>query len=259
MDGMLDMLSEQLVRMPKIVAPIGWCKMTISSFRWEEVADFFSWDGWRVRPLLVVRDVRHAYASLKTKTYGKNGTTAEDPPLRLRMLRFHRDWKQFHERGWPILRYESFVEDPESALRDSCRMLGLSWSDAMLSFPKPLESIADHKWGNPTFLATLSSAGIKATLKPGTAILNRLTRDELAWLEEIFGEYNRLNSYPEHVEVKEFSDHSDVPSYESTTRYAWELEVGQLRSKLLRIQTHPILGRLMRGWQRFVNPNIDIF
>ena len=60
-----------------------------------------------------MRDVRDTWASLLVKPYGVNGFTAEDPPLRLRFRRFKEDWELFQARDWPILRYESLLENHE--------------------------------------------------------------------------------------------------------------------------------------------------
>mgnify|MGYP002684367817 CR=1 FL=1 len=85
-DGVLDgdndllpALDEQLAR------PIAWYKTTVCCFRLSEIAQHYRDAGWNVRTLLVLRDLRAVWASLRTKPYGRNGITAEDPPLRLRV------------------------------------------------------------------------------------------------------------------------------------------------------------------------------
>src|SRR5688500_13338903 len=89
MDGILDADNDIFAEIPQpLRAPLAWVKTTISSFRICEQIAYFHEAGWTVRPLLVCRDVREVYASLRTKPYGRNGTSAEDPPLRLRLRRF---------------------------------------------------------------------------------------------------------------------------------------------------------------------------
>src|SRR2546421_4373251 len=96
MDGILDADYDVLPRMPeKLSAPLPWCKFTIAAFRFSDVQHHLEDEGWRVRPLLVVRDVRAVFNSLVTKTYGRNGTTADDPPIRLRLRRFPAAWATF--------------------------------------------------------------------------------------------------------------------------------------------------------------------
>ena len=88
MDGILDANNDVFADLPPSVArPFAWIKTTIGSFRVSEQIDYFRDLGWTVRPLLICRDVREAYASLRRKQYARNGTTAEDPPLRLRLRR----------------------------------------------------------------------------------------------------------------------------------------------------------------------------
>ena len=88
MNGFLDADHDLLRDIPQdIGTPLAWFKMTISCFRLSEMAAHYEDAGWDVRPLLIVRDVRHVWNSLCRKPYGRNGTTAEDPPLRARMRR----------------------------------------------------------------------------------------------------------------------------------------------------------------------------
>src|SRR5271165_5083146 len=151
MDGILDANSETFAELPDLLSPYTWLKSTIVSFRLQEQIAHFEDMGWTVKPLLVCRDVRSAYASLRTKEYGRNGTTADDPPLRLRLRRFREDWELFHHKGWPILQYEHFLKEPEKALRTSCKELDLPWDQAMMSWPKPRTAIKDARFGNETF------------------------------------------------------------------------------------------------------------
>src|SRR5688572_13748950 len=58
MDGVLDARNDILPDMPKLTTPLAWCKMTISCFRLSEMAAFFADEGWDVRPMLVMRDLR---------------------------------------------------------------------------------------------------------------------------------------------------------------------------------------------------------
>jgi hypothetical protein len=152
MDGILDANNDMFADIsPALKTPYAWIKTTIGSFRTSEQIAYFQDRGWTVRPLLVCRDVREAYASLRTKRYGSNGTTAEDPPLRLRCRRFREDWELFHAQGWPILRYDRFLLDPEEVLAEACTKLKLPWDDAMLTWPKPKSAIFDTRHGNETF------------------------------------------------------------------------------------------------------------
>lgn len=222
MSGILDMSSEVIQLMPYLDTPLGWCKFTTCCFRWEDVADFFRDQGWVIRPLLVVRDVREAYCSLRTKPYGLNGMTAEDPPLRLRFRRFLRDWEQFRSNGWPIMRFESLLAEPRVTLEDCCKQLGIPWYDDMIDWPKPISNINGIELANLTFRTSLSSEGLKQTIIPkqkGTSLKN-ISADDLAWLEETFYEYNRENNYSLHNASVELKAVPDRPSFFVSKRYA---------------------------------------
>lgn len=77
--------------------------MTISSFRLADMVAHYRDEGFDVRPVLVVRDVRAVFNRLLSKRYGSNGTTAEDPPPRMRLRRFKEDWLASRNNGTVIL------------------------------------------------------------------------------------------------------------------------------------------------------------
>src|SRR5690242_18747883 len=88
-NGVLDMAHDNLrVNFEAVTTPVVWVKMTVGAFRWSDVCQMYRDLGWQPEPLLVVRDVRATFASLMKKDYGFNGTTAEEPPLRMRFRRF---------------------------------------------------------------------------------------------------------------------------------------------------------------------------
>src|SRR3954467_5346514 len=117
-DGVLDADNDLLPTIdPDLARPIAWYKTTICSFRLSEIAQHYRDAGWDVRTLLVLRDLRAVWASLRKKSYGRNGITAEDPPLRLRVRRFIEDWRGATTTGTVVLRYEDFVKAPERELR----------------------------------------------------------------------------------------------------------------------------------------------
>ncbi len=140
-DGVLDADNDLLPALdPGLARPFAWYKTTISCFRLSEIAQHYRDAGWEVRTLLVLRDLRAVWASLRKKPYGLNGITAEDPPLRLRVRRFVDEWRQAAHNGTALLRYEDFVTSPETVLRQVCNQLSLPWDSAMLSWPKALET-----------------------------------------------------------------------------------------------------------------------
>jgi hypothetical protein len=218
-DGVLDARNDLLPEMPPVRTPNAWCKFTISSFRLLDAAKHLEDNGWQVRPLLVLRDPRAVFNSLITKPYGRNGITAEDPPLRLRLRRVHRDWQSARELGWPVMRYESFVERPEAALREACEQLGLPWDPAMLTWPKTREQIAEPGHGSKTFRATRGGS-LADTLRGELCQIgtDHIPSDDLRWLEEEFADLINAMNYPPHADSGPCPQGRAVPTYELTRR-----------------------------------------
>jgi hypothetical protein len=202
--GVLDMENDVL-RVTFDPAPVIWCKMTIGGFRWIDVADLYRDFGLDPAPLLIVRDVRDVLASLVTKEYGFNGVTAEEPPLRMRLRRFLADWELFRSRGWPIIRFESLVDDPRKTLGLACDELGLGWDEGMVNWPKPHGAVIppNRPGFNHTFLNTVTEPSMEAAVAVWRRRAPRplaLPEEELDWLERVFEEYNRMHDYPPRVD-----------------------------------------------------------
>jgi hypothetical protein len=199
MNGHLDADNEELAEIPASVGtPFVWYKTTISCFRLIHMMAHYQDLGWEVQPLLLVRDVRRVWDSLVAKPYGRNGTTANDPPLRVRLRRFKEDWEHFRKVGWPIVRFEDFLTAPEATLRDACEMLGLPWDAGMINWPKRPERIAHTKHGSQTFHETRSKS-LAATIQPQSNALRHTLAGDLKWLESEFLEFNHVNNYPINV------------------------------------------------------------
>jgi hypothetical protein len=228
-NGVLDADNDLLPAIdPRLAQPVAWYKTTISSFRLSEIAQHYRDAGWHVRPLLVLRDLRAVWASLVRKEYGRNGITAEDPPLRLRVRRFVDDWSNAATTGAAVFRYEDFVAEPEATLQRVCARLALPWDPAMLSWPKPAERIAHYNNGNESFWTTRGE-GLLATLARYKASRTpRLVPADLDWLEAEFRDYNEANRYPLHMadacepKADDVAAASTVPNFEVTRRYVWE-------------------------------------
>ena len=218
-DGILDSRNDLLPTIPPLRAPNAWCKLTISSFRLLDAAKHYEDEGWTVRPLLVVRDPRAVFNSLITKPYGRNGITAEDPPLRLRMRRFRRDWEDARRRRWPVLRYESFVGDPEKTLRAACEQLGLPWDPGMLTWPKPREQVTDPAHGSRTFRSTRGDS-LEETLKSKLCRLetDNVPCDDLHWLEAEFADLLWEMLYPPRADETRCPAGRAVPTFEHSRR-----------------------------------------
>ena len=245
MDGVLDARFDHLPAIPgTLSAPRPWVKFTIACFRFSEVSSHFEDDGWQVVPLLVVRDVRSVFNSLIQKKYGRNGTTADDPPLRLRLRRYLEDWRLFRDQGWPMLRYEDFVADPVRQLRESCGKMRLAWDEGMVNWPKKIEQIAAPGFGNETFSLS-RGLSLLQTMKPALAGVrtDHTPSADLVWMEREFAEMNRAMNYPEHVEPSPGADargERAVPVFENTRRYE-RLRRRHRLSRLLRSVTGGLL------------------
>lgn len=223
MDGYLDQRGDILPAIERdIGTPLAWCKFTINCFRLTEARNHFEDEGWQVHPLLVVRDVRSVWNSLSRKSYGRNGVTAEEPPLRLRLRRFKEDWERFRAEGWPMLRYESFVTEPQATLQRVCQELGLPWDDGMLLWTKEKRHIAAPVHGNATFRQTRGQS-LMETVNASLAGLkvDHIPPDDLAWLETEFAQFNQTEGYPRHAARQ--GDWTGppraLPAWENTRRY----------------------------------------
>jgi hypothetical protein len=234
MDGILDADNDLLTDIStEWGRPLTWYKTTISCFRLSELMDHYRDAGWHVHPLLVVRDVRHVWASLCKKSYGRNGITAEDPPLRTRLRRFKEDWELFRRNGWPMIRYETFVAEPVQVLRFVCAQLALPWDEAMLTWPKDVSDVAGTKHGNQTFRDTRGQ-GLLDSIRPGNDTLKpgAIPPADLEWLEREFAEFNRENGYPNQLKSGQSpADGCDraIPSFELTRRHKWEIRRKPIR------------------------------
>jgi hypothetical protein len=221
--------------------PVVWAKQTVVSFRWLDMYETYRDLGWEPEPLLVVRDVRTVYSSLINKPYGINGTTAEDPPLRMRFRRFLRDWELFRANGWPIIKFEDFVQEPRAVLMKVCADLSLPWDEGMISWPKRPSEIAYFKERqNKTFEGSIEKSHlVAATLRDRAEIrTDGLPRSELAWLEETFSAYNSYHRYPEEVRPtlqEETPTGMVAPRYEGTGREWYFSEMERLRSEYWRL------------------------
>jgi hypothetical protein len=234
MDGVLDGDNSILPTIsPDLGRPLVWYKTTISCFRLTELAQHFEDVGWRVKPLLIVRDVRHVWASLLKKPYGQSGITAEQPPVKTKLRRFKADWELFQQNGWPMLRYESLLERPEASLRAACDQLNLAWDDAMVSWPKLPHEILDTRQGNHTFWSTRetnlvdSIAQSRKTREPLW-----ISMDDLKWLETEFHAFNLRNNYPVRLEPPDVTPCDEtlaLPDYRQTLRYKFEIRRRPIR------------------------------
>jgi hypothetical protein len=232
-NGELDMANDVLrVCFEAARRPVVWCKMTVGSFRWVDVAAVYRDLGWRPEPLLVVRDVRRALASLVNKPYGFNGTMAEQPPLRLRLLRFLQDWELFRAEGWPVLRYETFVAEPRAELLRVSSAVGLPWDEAMMDWPKSIANVAYvHESVNSSFASSLGVSTLTDALGRFASADSPvvLPEAELDWLESTFAEYNLVLGYPAHVDrTAAIAGGLPPPSYEGSGRQWYVQEVERL-------------------------------
>ena len=255
-DGVLDADNDLLPALdPQLARPFAWYKTTISCFRLSEIAEHYRDAGWDVRTLLVLRDLRAVWASLRKKSYGRNGITAEDPPLRLRVRRFVEDWRHASQNGTVLLRYEDFVKSPEHTLQTVCGQLALPWDPAMVAWPKAPERIADRRNGNGSFWSSRGTGLVQTLARYRDQPAERaLPVADLQWLESEFREFNQLNAYPMHwnASTDTFQDmHSlGLPNFEVTRRYKWETAQKPFRWLLARLGRRNTTLIDRRSWKR---------
>ncbi len=237
MDGSLDGDTDLIPLLPDgISTPFIWYKTTISCFSLEEQVALLEDEGYQVRPLLVVRDVRAVWMSLMHKSYGRNGVTAEDPPLRLRLRRFLRSWQWSQQQGVPIFRFEDLRQDPEGSLRRLCEELGISWSNAMLDWPKPADQISDMRHGNARFRRS-DKQGLTAAFNPDaiSRIDGQIHAEDLQWLDSSFAEFNACMGYAEQLSGLDVLPGRLIPSWEISRRMSWRLRQKPIRYLLRKL------------------------
>ena len=222
--GVLDWFHDRLPDLPPREGRANyWCKCTIASFRAREVIEYFQDQGYKVRAVLIVRDVRRAYDSLIGRTYGRNGTTAEDPPLRTRFRRFLEDWEFFRRTGLPIMALESFMRDPEMELQRVCDEMRLPWDQGMVSWPFDPSEVWDGKGGNQGFVDGIER-DLVSSLRPQLVErkLQKIPLEDLDWIDRTFAEFNAVQGYPEHLPDELLLDlpkHALRPQLENSGRY----------------------------------------
>jgi hypothetical protein len=231
MNGTLDGDTD-LIPLPPggLDTPLLWYKTTISCFTLAEQIALLEDEGYEVKPLLLVRDVRAVWMSLMKKPYGRNGVTAEDPPLRLRFRRFLRSWEEARERDIPVFRYEDLARDAEGSLKNLCKTLDLPWEQAMLDWPRPASAIADSRHGNARFMNS-SKTGLVEAFNPALAlqVKGRIHEQDLAWLEDQFSAFNASMGYAEHLAGLEMVPGRLEPAWEASRRLNWRLRQKPLR------------------------------
>src|SRR3954469_22597767 len=257
-DGVLDADNDLLPALdPQLARPFAWYKTTISSFRLSEIAQYYRDAGWNVRTLLVLRDLRAVWASLRNKSYGRNGITAEDPPLRLRIRRFIDDWRSMRSANHAILRYEDFVAEPTATLQQTCTALQLPWDLSMVRWLKDPRRIADRRNGNESFWTSQGGdleSSIAQFRKQGAQ--PNLPAADLHWLESEFRDCNLANGYPLAFSTSENASEilsgafAATPSFEVTRRYKWETAQKPFRWLLAQFGRRNTTLIERRSWKR---------
>ena len=223
-DGYLDYQYDQLPRsFEKVCKKIIWYKQTDACFRASETQTFLEGEGFYVSPMLVVRDVRFVFSSLMTKWYGINGTTAEDPPLRIRLMRFKNDWHTAINRNWPILKWESFLTKPVIELKKACIELKLPYNESMVKWPKQLTDISYPGGGNQTFHKFMGT-DLLSSVNPSYSKSNTINipDKDLQWIEKEFYNYNKFYGYPEHFDndnILKNNKNRLCPTFKKTRRF----------------------------------------
>ena len=224
MNGVLDGDTDLI---PRLAMPIdtqfAWYKTTISSFTLQDQVACLEDDGFRALPLLMIRDVREVWASLSGKQYGRNGITAEDPPLRLRFRRFLHSWQYAMDKQLPVVKYEEFVQQPEAVLKRCCGALSLPWDEGMLSWPKPAAVITDMRHGNATFRDSDKRGLLEAIKQPRGEYAGDIHEQDLQWLDEYFAEFNQVAGYPAQLASFNKLPGRLLPDWQQSRRCKWRL------------------------------------
>lgn len=237
MNGVLDGDTDLIPQLPTALnSDLAWYKTTISSFTLQDQVACLEDEGFRVMPLLMVRDVREVWTSLARKHYGRNGITAEDPPLRLRFRRFLDSWQFAMEQQLPVVKYEAFIRQPEAVLKQCCESLSLPWDEGMLSWPKPATDIADMRHGNATFRDSDKQGLLSAIRPPADKVTGSIHEEDLDWLDERFAEFNQRMDYPAQLTSMTRLPGRMLPDWQQSRRCKWRLRQKPLRYWLSKLK-----------------------
>jgi hypothetical protein len=258
MDGVYDM-DNSLVQQDfsRISTDIVWVKMTVGSFRLKELADLYTAQGWRVRPLLVYREAEETMASLITKPYGMDGCNGDDPPLFVRLTRYMEDVEAAASHDWPVLDYAELIKSPEQELRRVCELLDLEFDSNMLTWPKAQDRIAYPALGSPSLNSTLETGiGLVETIARYQTRKdrkqNKAADESAATRAAVLVRYYRCFRFGQ--------EDLDLPMlppciYRGTHRDRMAREIRQL-CYFERLAKHPVIGLVVRLWAVLVNPKL---
>ncbi|MGV6825690.1 MAG: sulfotransferase-like domain-containing protein [bacterium] len=233
LDGDTDLVPQVL---PNGQEQLYWYKTTISCFSLPELVALVEDQGYPVKPVLIVRDVRLTWESLARKHYGRNGITAEDPPLRLRFRRFLDSWRYARSHGVPILKFEDFLSQPEATLQRLCADLGIDWDDAMIHWPKDADAVTNIRHGNATFRES-SKADVFSAIGSGNPEhrLQQIHEQDLDWLEKTFDAFNVEMGYPARLQPDTTLPGRAEPGWDVSRRKKWRLQQRPVRYLLSKL------------------------
>jgi len=276
MDGVYDMENSVIqTDFNKVITPYIWVKMTIGSFRFNDIKAVYEDLGYEVIPLLVVRDVRNIFSSLIKKEYGINGVVAEEPPIRMRFRRFYEDWKLFYDNKWPVLKYETFIKEPKIELKRVLSDMNLDWDDSMIQWGKSIQDISYMSVGNRSFRESMESSHnlYECLDASGTDKVPDMPESELDWLEQYFMEFNIKNDYVVNLEKSgQIKLTESKLVFESGTRMKLNQKLEDMNNKakemyakyrdcnlkLQRIKNHLLFGNLLKIWKLLINRSFEV-
>ncbi len=219
LDGILDMASDRIDTNLRLVnSPVTWVKMTTISFTWREVAEIYQMQGYDIHPLMIVRNPYDVWASLKTKWYGINSVTAEDPPLVLRFRRFLSDWNWFRKQNKTIICFEEFILNPVQTLETACKSLPIEYIESLVNDRVKLDDIAYVSESNQSFMESLGT-GVSSKIATHK---KRLSESEYNWITESYKDVIKHYGYENNHQVyKDSSELGDeiIPKPFDSRRY----------------------------------------
>jgi len=267
LDGVLDMENSSIQQdFSRVQTESVWLKMTIGAFRLAELTELYLAQGWDVKPILINRDLRDVYYSLKGKAYAFNGVTGDEPPLFVRIQRYQADLDAARINDWPILEYGKLIGDPKKELGRICAAIDLPWDEAMMNWPKDESSIAYGQNGNETFNhSRQSGSGMLKALETFQRRKPSGVPQETSFLSAMVGSIDEEVSARPGVEASSVGRKITLPSskYRGTQRHLLLNENIYLReennrlknieNKYFRIRNHIVFGPLMSAWRRVIN------
>lgn len=140
-----------------------------------------------VRNCFLIRDPAAVVSSYVRK---RDSVTGQDIGIK-RQYQLYQDISSISGQNIPVIDATAFLKNPERGLRKLCELLGVPFSESMLSWP-PGRRSSDGVWAPHWYQAVEQSTGFQAFISPSAATRVSLSSEQRAVVDEADEYYRRL-------------------------------------------------------------------